>query len=425
MVPSMKPALRKHNGRTQWCYDWMDDSGARHRVYDDDKTRAQQKLIAFVSREEQAPHRPQAKLHSRKVGTRGNPTVSQAVERWLQGSEKIGDSSRTKYRNNYRNHLANLIGERPVKKLTTGEVQAAFSTLKGQRIGQSAYYHTWTEFHSCLNWLVFSGIISKNPMDKMEKPTRDNKISIKDDKNIERWESTVIGIVNWLDNKKNPYHKYLGLVLALNLGLRRAEVLGITTERISKSEMTLNICNQLEMRAGGAYIKPSTKGTKGELHGRTIPLPPKYYAAFKEEMDKHQHEKDAGLINVELRGEVVDRQHLLFIRDDGKPYSYNDLRNIWIEIQEAYKAKILHEYEPLNDDERIRLHGNRHIACSLLAYQGESLQTIQAILGHLTPQMTMHYTHYATKQLKRTTDAYSKMMFNDNAKNFVEALSEA
>lgn len=416
----MKPYQVKHNGRIQWCVRWT-QAGRERFVYDDNKRLAQEKQlrrVAKIENEESGVNpEPMKPAREKKPGTRGNPTVSQAVERWLAGSESIGAASRTKYRNNYRNHLEPLIGELAVKKLTTGQMETALQTVKSSQVGDSAYYHLWTEMNSCMNWLAKRKVIRTNPMRLLDKPVRSNKISVKDDKNIERWENTVIGIVNWLADEKNPYHRYFGLVLALTLGLRRAEVLGITVEMISRSEFTLKVCNQLEMRAGGAYIKPSTKGRAGEFRGRLIPLPRQHYLAFKNEMDGR--DEDAGLINVEVDGAVVDRQHLLFIREDGRPYTYNNLRDIWIEVQEEYKGRVLHDYSPLSADERIRLHGNRHIACSLLASQGVPLQTIQAILGHLTPQMTMHYTHYATRQLRGTTQAYGELMFNDNAKNFV------
>lgn len=415
-----------HNGRMQWCVKWW-QAGKYRRVYDDTVKGAyarQVKRIPVIEMEQD----PGANIHNeqhvsrQKIGTKGNPTVDRAVERWLQESESIGDASRNKYRNNYKNHLHDLIGGLAVKKLTTDQCSAAFASLKGRRIGDSAYFHTWTEFNSCMNWLVKHKVIHRNPMLPLDKPSRNNKISIKDDKNIEQMESTVVGIVNWLDDSENEYHKYLGLVLALNLGLRRAEVLGITTEMISRSNMTLTVRNQLEMRAGGAYIKPSTKSKSSELRGRTLALPAPYYQVFSELMKQNEN-SDAALVPVELKGEVIDHQHLLFMRADGKPYSYNDLRNIWIEIQSAYKRRVLHNMEPLTDDERIRLHGNRHVACSLLASQGVPLQMIQAILGHLTPSMTEHYTHWATEQLRDATNQYADAVMNDTMKNFVQQSS--
>ena len=419
----MKPYRTTHNGRVQWCVKWW-QCGKYRRVYADTVRVAYEKQVKRIPViEREAADAVTACEHDvgkarRRVGTKGNPTVEQAVDKWLQGSERIGDASRNKYRNNYRNHLHELIGGLAVKSLTTDQCSAAFAALRGQRIGDSAYFHTWTEFNACMNWLVKHKTIRRNPMDGLDKPSRVNKVSVRDDKNIERMETTVVGIVNWLAEPGSEYHHYLGLVLALNLGLRRAEVLGITTEMISRSSMTLQVCNQLEMRAGGAYIKPSTKGHDSQRRGRTVPLPPAYYKVLIELADKREHDDNA-LVPVELNGQVIDHQHLLFMREDGKPYSYNDLRNIWIEIQRMYKRRVLHDMEPLSEDERIRLHANRHVACSLLAAQGVTLQMIQAILGHLTPSMTEHYTHWAVSQLRGVTENYADSVMNESMRNFV------
>jgi integrase len=114
--------------------------------------------------------------------------------------------------------------------------------------------------------------------------------------------------------------------------------------------------------------------------------------------------QNAPKINLEdSKGNIITRLHLLFTREDKKPYTYNDLRKIWDGIQVAYARHISGDPEKeLTKEEHIRLHGNRHIAASILANQNISLQMIQAILGHLTPAMTAHYSHVMNSAMKKT-----------------------
>lgn len=48
----------------------------------------------------------------------------------------------------------------------------------------------------------------------------------------------------------------------------------------------------------------------------------------------------------------------------------------------------------------------RHIAASLLGEQGETLTTIQDVLGHLTPAMSQHYRHILERSRRELADRW-------------------
>lgn len=48
----------------------------------------------------------------------------------------------------------------------------------------------------------------------------------------------------------------------------------------------------------------------------------------------------------------------------------------------------------------------RHITASLLGEQGETLTTIQDMLGHLTPAMSDHYRHILERSRRELADRW-------------------
>ena len=80
---------------------------------------------------------------------------------------------------------------------------------------------------------------------------------------------------------------------------------------------------------------------------------------------------------------------------DGRffPHSYAELRR-------AFK-KALKEAEL---DESIRIHDLRHTFASWLAEEGESLKTIQELLGHAQIATTLRYAHLQLEVLRRAAE---------------------
>lgn len=406
-----------HNGRRQWCWKWK-QAGKYRRVYADGLQELSEKHTARVIALANAPELKPSRRREPAKATRANPTVDMAFETYLAHAD-IADSTRTRYRNNYRNHVKPLIGGILIRRLTASQIQAAFDHMASHDTGESAIWHVWVGVNAFMNWCVKQAIIKRNPMDSLTKPRKTTKVKYYDDTYADQHELTVIGIINWLAMPSCPYHFYYPLVMMMNLGLRRAELLGLTREAINQSSRVLTINAQLEQRRGGAYLKAGNKGRSGDVRSRLIPIPQPHMQALSQQLRKHEHDPQAGLITVEQDGKAIDTRHLVFIRDDGKPYTYNDYNTIWRNIQTDYKRHVLGDETPLTKAEYIRPHANRHIACSLLAQQGVELPMIQAILGHLTPAMTEHYMHITMASRLDIADKYGADMTNAIMKNFV------
>ena len=150
---------------------------------------------------------------------------------------------------------------------------------------------------------------------------------------------------------------YPALMLALNAGMRDAEIRGLQWERIDLNKQILTV-GESKTEAG---------------QGRTIPL----NSALYEAMIDYQswYEKRFGTI-----------QPKWFVFAFGKPWPTDPTRSIvtlktsWDNVRK--KAKV-----------EGRWHDNRHTLITDLAESGTGDETIRNIAGHLSPQMLKHYSH--------------------------------
>lgn len=146
------------------------------------------------------------------------------------------------------------------------------------------------------------------------------------------------------------YFDYLEpmVILSLNTGLRRGELLKLVWDDINLSEKILTV------RAANSKSRKV----------RYIPL-----------------NDEAALVISNWRGSVASDKGFVFANKDGKPY---------VSIKKAW-MKILSKAEISN----FRWHDLRHAFASKLVMRGVDLNTVRELLGHSDLQMTLRYAHLA------------------------------
>ncbi|MCI1889118.1 MAG: site-specific integrase, partial [Bifidobacterium crudilactis] len=234
----------------QWCAEWHDSENRRHRAYGATPElalarKAKRIQVAFIQ-----PPKPKQRG---SIGTASNPTVKQAMETWLLNNENIGETSRGKYRRNLERYVIPYVGNRAVKKLTPDDMETLKTTWKQQHVGQSAMWHVWKTLNTMLNSLVKKGTIQRNPMVQVDAPKRTNRRAEHIEAYISAHTQTALGIIAWTAKEDTSCHRYHSLVMAMALGLRRAEALGITQASLIPSTETLEIRTRLKQKVGGGY----------------------------------------------------------------------------------------------------------------------------------------------------------------------------
>jgi integrase len=165
--------------------------------------------------------------------------------------------------------------------------------------------------------------------------------------------------------------------LALNLGMRQGELLGLTWEALNLDAGTLRVSQQLQRikhpDGGKMFILQTTKTKAGE---RVLQLDFELVALLREHQ-RVQAEEAA------LRGASwKNRLGLIFVTDTGAPIHFSDL-------VKQFKSALKKAGVPA-----IRFHDLRHTAATLMLADGIPLVTVSKILGHSSPAITaVIYAH--------------------------------
>lgn len=191
--------------------------------------------------------------------------------------------------------------------------------------------------------------------------------------------------------KASREHRLSALyVLALCLGLRRGELLGLRWVNVDLDGAKLEVIQTLQ-RVGGRlqFVRPKTNDSE-----RTVPLPSICVEAFREHRRRQLAERSDRWEDWE-DWEDWEEHGLVFPSRRGTPMEPDNLRRSWGAIRKA---------AGLGD---MRFHDLRHTCVTLLLNLGVPPQTVRDIVGHSDIEVTI--TIYAHVSLDDKHNALSKL----------------
>ncbi|RNL61013.1 site-specific integrase [Nocardioides marmoriginsengisoli] len=172
--------------------------------------------------------------------------------------------------------------------------------------------------------------------------------------------------------------------VALSLGLRPGEALGLRWENVDLAAGVLLVKEQLQRQAGKGLVLTAPKSASGV---RSMVLPKTMLTALK------AHKK----LQSQARLAAGDQWHdsgLVFTLPNGKGVDSKVDGERWHRLLDKAEVK------------QRRLYDARHSAATLMLAQGVELRVAMALLGHSQVSVTMKYQH-AVDKLKH--DAAEKM----------------
>ncbi|MBN6057924.1 site-specific integrase [Nonomuraea sp. RK-328] len=172
---------------------------------------------------------------------------------------------------------------------------------------------------------------------------------------------------------------YALYALALCLGLRRGELLGLRWEDVDLDAAKLEVVQSLQ-RVGGRlqFVRPKTSDSE-----RTVPLPPICAEALRGHRKKLFAERSE-------RWEEWQEHGLVFPSRVGTPMEPDNLRRSWGAIRRAAGLG------------EMRFHDLRHTCVTLLLNLGVPPQVVRDIVGHSDIEVTMTIYAHASLDDKRT-----------------------
>jgi integrase len=299
------------------------------------------------------------------VGLDARQTVSQYLERWLADVVRPGvrPSTYASYAGHVRNHLIPTLGGVRLAQLTPQQVQAVLTQKLAEGLSPRTVQYLRAVLRRALAQALKWGLVARNVVPLTEPPKVPRPaVQPLTAEEARQFLAAVRG-----DRLEALY------VLALTLGLRQGELLGLRWSDVDLDAGTLRVTHALQ-RIDGVYrlVEPKTTAAR-----RVLPLPPTAAAALRAHRTRQLTERLR--LGPAWQDPIPD---LVFTRPDGRPLEGTAVTQ---RFQRQLAAAGLR---------RVRFHDLRHSCASLLVAQGVPTRVVMEILGHSQVSTTLGiYAH--------------------------------
>ncbi len=302
------------------------------------------------------------------------PTVAQWCQTWLETfAINLKPNIKEDYAAVVRRYIADApIGRRRLSQLTPADVQAWVNALS-TKVAPQTVRNAHARLHKALVVAVRQRYIARNVADDIALPSgRPPPIKPLD---FDQACALLVAVDG---------HRLAALYrLAINLGMRQGEILGLTWDALDLDAGTIRVYQQLRRVRNGndtrEFVLQTTKTRAGE---RLLQLDEDLVMVLREHRRVQQEE--AALRRKQWKNVL----NLVFVTETGAPIHISDLTK-------HFKSALKRAGLPV-----IRFHDLRHTAATLMLANGVSLVTVSKILGHSSPAITATIYAHALDESK-------------------------
>ena len=294
----------------------------------------------------------------------GKETVGQFLERWLKDSAKPRLRSRTfeGYEQIVAQHLKPVIGTVELQKLVPHHVQQLLNEKTKTGLSPSRVGYIRAVLRTALNQALKWQLVGRNVATLVDVPR------------VQRYEPQVLNPdqARSLLEKANEHRVGVLFSVALAVGLRLGEALGLAWEAVDLDKRTLTVRQALQRVKGKGLrlVEPKSKRSF-----RTLALP----KAAVEALNRHRARQNRERL---VAGGKWSNSGLVFTSTLGTPLDDSNVRRAFTELLGAAGLA------------RMRIHDLRHTCASLLLAQGVHPRVVMEILGHSQISLTLDtYSH--------------------------------
>ncbi len=301
-------------------------------------------------------------------------TVEQWLEHWLTtiAVRRLRPKTHDGYTSNTHRHLVRLLGHHRLDRLQPEHVEAAWQRMADEGLSAATVLLNHRILSRALKVAMQRGRVARNVATLVDPPT------------VRRAEVLPLTAqeVRQLLSAARETDNGARWSVALALGLRQGEALGLRWDDVDLDAGTLTVRHALQRVRGQGLVLVEPKSAAGR---RTIALP----VPLREALRLHrtwQVQRRLAAANVWEDGGYV------FAQLNGRPFG---ARQDW----EAWKRLL--KVAGVRD---ARLHDARHTAATMLLQQGVAPRVAMQLLGHSQIAMTMHYTHVVPELAREAAD---------------------
>jgi integrase len=312
-------------------------------------------------------------------------TLAEWLTYWVEHVVKVTRRNTTYslYASHIRRHLIPALGSRPLDKLTAQEIQSWVGKEVNNGMAPGTIRVMLIVLRAALSVAVRQQVLSRNVASFVTPPrVPPTEVSILTPTQAKALLQAAQG-----ERLEAMY------CVALAIGLRLGEILGLRWENIDLEAGSLKVTNALQKSTFGLALgEPKTRTSY-----RTITLPSILIAALRSHRIRQHQERL-------IAGAEWHHNDLVFPRRDGRPL---DASVVWRNFQALLERTGL---PPM------RFHDLRHSCVSLLAAQGLSQRQAMDLLGHATMTMTtLTYTHVYEERRRDAADIMDRLLDDEKA----------
>jgi len=290
-------------------------------------------------------------------------TVSGFMDHWLDTAQaSLRPRTALQYRQVIRQHIAPHLGAVKLRDLGAAQVQGLYTRLVAAGVGLRTVQMVHVILHRALGQAVRWGLVGRNATEGVDRPR------------VERREATTLTV----DQVKRLLAAVAGTRwealyhLAVYVGLRQGELLGLRWSDIDGNVGRISVARQVQRVAGQGLVFCEPKS---RMSRRAVSIGPATLGLLRE----HRVRIDELRL---LAGARWQEQDLLFPSVVGTPMN---ARNLLRQFHSVLARAGL---------PAVRFHDLRHTSATLLLNEGVHPKLVQARLGHSQIGLTMDtYSH--------------------------------
>jgi integrase len=322
-------------------------------------------------------------------------TVASFLDRWVEELPgRVAPSTASDYADTARLHLKPGLGSKPLTKLSVSEVNALWAAKRAAGYSPNSIRIMRTVLRAAFRQAEREGLLVRNVAALSDPP----RVGPSEGRSL-----TVPEAKRLLETARGDRLEAL-YALALTLGLRRGEALGLLWTDIDTTDGTIHVRHQLrreripesERTSSGRHTRLVLRDLKTKRSRRTLHLTP----ALRELLRTHR----ARQLRERLSAEPGwTHSGLVFTTTGGTPIDPDNFARYFHRICE--KAKLGH-WTP---------HEMRHSAASIMLAQGTPLWVVSEVLGHASVAITKDvYGHLVGGEKQEATEAIAEVLFDSS-----------
>lgn len=308
--------------------------------------------------------------------------ISKFSDIWLQkyAEAELGEATIANHVGRINNHINPAIGLVELSKIKSIHIIDLLQSLKRKDgsekpLSVRAKADVYLTLKNIFKYAVKWGFILRDPMDQVDKPK--DKGTVKKTDNFYD-EDEIRNLL--LTAEKTLPHWRVFITLALAVGMRRSELLGLEWSNIDLEKGELDVRQAIVRGRSGSVIK----GTKNSSSFRLVSLSSSLIKELKEY--KLHWRKERFRMGDKW---IEEEREWLFCNEDGTHFYPTTPTTWWNRF--TSKAGVRH----------IRLHDLRHTAATILIARGNHAKIISERLGHSKIDTTMNIYGHALRSADR------------------------